>query len=49
MGKLMIYGGTGYTGSLMCDQANQTGLKFVLAGRTQSSVRSAANKLDVSY
>jgi short subunit dehydrogenase-like uncharacterized protein len=49
MGKVMIYGGTGYTGSLMCDQANQTGLKFVLAGRTQSSVRSAANKLDVSY
>jgi short subunit dehydrogenase-like uncharacterized protein len=49
MGKLMIYGATGYTGSLMCDQAKQTGLKFVLAGRTQSSVQSAANKLDVPY
>jgi short subunit dehydrogenase-like uncharacterized protein len=49
MGKLMIYGATGYTGSLMCDQAKHTGLKFVLAGRTHSSVQSAANKLDVPY
>jgi short subunit dehydrogenase-like uncharacterized protein len=49
MGKVMIYGATGYTGGLMCDQAKQTGLKFVLAGRTHSSVQSAANKLDAPY
>lgn len=49
MGKVMIYGATGYTGGLMCGQAKQTGLKFVVAGRMHSSVQSAANKLDVPY
>ena len=33
----------------MCKQAKQTGLDFVLAGRTDSLVQSAAAKLDVPY
>jgi short subunit dehydrogenase-like uncharacterized protein len=49
MGKVMIYGATGYTGGLMCKRAKQTGLDFVLAGRTDSLVQSAAAKLDVPY
>jgi short subunit dehydrogenase-like uncharacterized protein len=49
MGKVMIYGATGYTGGLMCIQAKKAGLDFILAGRTHSLVQSAATQLDVPY
>ena len=49
MAELMIYGATGYTGSLISDQATQVGLDIVLAGRSESSLRANATALDASY
>jgi short subunit dehydrogenase-like uncharacterized protein len=49
MGKVMIYGATGYTGGLTSERAKHTGLDFMLAGRTHSSLQSIAVTLDVPY
>jgi short subunit dehydrogenase-like uncharacterized protein len=46
MAKLMIYGANGYTGSLISDEAKETGLDLVLAGRTEAALRANATALD---
>ncbi|KAK6440452.1 hypothetical protein LTR95_003318 [Oleoguttula sp. CCFEE 5521] len=42
MGKVMSYGATGYTGKLLSEQAQSTGMVFVLGGRTRDSLQSLA-------
>jgi hypothetical protein len=49
IGKVTIYGATGYTGGLACCWARRTGLDFVLAGRTHSLVASTAAILDIPH
>lgn len=47
MGKLMIYGATGYTDALISEQARISGIDTVLGGRTRNSLQSAAAALNV--
>lgn len=49
MSKLLIYGATGYTGSLVARQAKAAGLDFVIAGRDSDKLLSLALELDVSH
>ncbi len=46
--SLMIYGATGYTGTLMSEQARARGLDFVVAGRDPAKVAALANRLGVA-
>ncbi|AHF93055.1 membrane protein [Opitutaceae bacterium TAV5] len=45
--SLIIYGATGYTGRLVCAEARQAGLDFIVAGREAGKVRELAETLDV--
>lgn len=49
MGKLMIYGATGYTGTLITQHAKATGMHAVLAGRSGEKLLSLAATLDFPY
>jgi short subunit dehydrogenase-like uncharacterized protein len=42
--KLLIYGATGYTGQLICEEAARKGLQPVLAGRRSESIAPLAQK-----
>jgi short subunit dehydrogenase-like uncharacterized protein len=48
-GKLIIYGATGYTGQLVSEQAKQTGLDFIVAGRDADKVQTLAGRLGVPH
>jgi short subunit dehydrogenase-like uncharacterized protein len=48
MPELMIYG-TGYTGRLACEYAKSIGLDFILAGRTDNTVKELACTLNVQH
>lgn len=45
--KLMIYGANGYTGKLVAQQAQQRGLKPVLAGRNGEAIHKLAAQLEM--
>ena len=47
--KLIIYGATGYTGSLVARQAKAAGLDFVIAGRDATKLEVLSQDLDVPY
>lgn len=47
--KLLIYGATGYTGRLACEQAQKVGLDFTVAGRTAYGLDKLAKELQVPY
>ncbi|KAI0195785.1 hypothetical protein EV127DRAFT_508544 [Xylaria flabelliformis] len=49
MGKLMIYGATGYTARIACEHANSLGLQLVLGGRSQDKLAKLATQLAVPY
>ncbi len=44
----MIYGANGYTGELIARQAQQQGLRPILAGRNETAIRKLAEELDLS-
>ncbi|RKL65868.1 hypothetical protein CR203_18630 [Salipaludibacillus neizhouensis] len=47
--KILIYGASGYTGKLISARAQQAGLDFEIAGRSEASVSALARSLGVSY
>ncbi|KAI1303831.1 hypothetical protein F5Y03DRAFT_385005 [Xylaria venustula] len=49
MGKLMIYGATGYTGRIACQHANSLGLQFILGGRSSDKLSALAAQLAAPY
>jgi len=48
-GKLLIYGATGYTGTLIVHEAARRGLDFEIAGRTEEKLAALATELNVPY
>jgi short subunit dehydrogenase-like uncharacterized protein len=48
-GKLLIYGATGFTGSLIVHEAARRGLDFEIAGRTEEKLAVLAAELHVPY
>lgn len=48
-GKLLIYGATGYTGTLICHEAARRGLDFEIAGRNRQKLSELAQRLNVPY
>lgn len=49
MATVMIYGAYGYTGFLICEQAQHTDLAFILAGRNTENLHSLASTLNRPY
>lgn len=49
MSRILIYGATGYTGSLVARQAKTAGLDFAIAGRNTTKLAALARELDVPY
>lgn len=49
MSQLLIYGATGYTGSMVARQAKMAGLDVTLAGRDATKLAALAHELDVPY
>lgn len=49
MSQLLIYGATGYTGSMVARQAKAAGLDFVIAGRAADRLASLAEELGVRF
>ncbi|KAI0904960.1 hypothetical protein F4823DRAFT_165147 [Ustulina deusta] len=49
MGKLMIYGATGYTGRIACQHANSLGLRVVLGGKSRDKLAELAAQLAATY
>lgn len=49
MGKLLIYGATGYTGHMAAQRAKAIGLAFEIAGRNGEQLESLAASLSVPY
>jgi short subunit dehydrogenase-like uncharacterized protein len=49
MGRLLIYGANGYTGSLIAKTAPEYGLSPVLAGRHEQAVREVAKQLGLEH
>lgn len=47
--KLLIYGANGYTGQLICEEADRKGLNPILAGRKQESIAPIAAKYGWEY
>lgn len=45
----LLYGSTGYTGSLIAEQALKAGLEPVLAGRNERKLKAQAQRLDCTY
>ena len=48
-GKLLIYGATGYTGTLIAKEAARRGLDFEIAGRSENKLATLAAELNVPY
>lgn len=48
-GKLLIYGATGYTGTMICREAANKGLSFEIAGRNEEKLAALAAELQVPY
>jgi short subunit dehydrogenase-like uncharacterized protein len=46
MGELLIYGATGYTGTMAADNAARMGLAPVLAGRNEDRLRDLGARID---
>lgn len=49
MGELLIYGATGYTGTMAAEHANDLGLNPVLGGRNGDKLAALAARLDCKY
>src|SRR5687767_13584635 len=49
MSDLLIYGATGYTGQLAVERAVATGLRPVLAGRSEQKLRPLAERHDCEW
>ncbi|WP_342104741.1 saccharopine dehydrogenase family protein [Methylobacterium sp. SI9] len=47
MGTILIYGATGYTGTLLAEHARAQGLRPILAGRDPDKLRPLARRLDL--
>jgi short subunit dehydrogenase-like uncharacterized protein len=47
--KLLIYGATGYTGTMICREAASKGLSFEIAGRNAEKLAELAAELNVNY
>lgn len=48
-GKLLIYGATGYTGTLIVHEAARRGIDFEIAGRNEEKLAALAAELNVPY
>jgi short subunit dehydrogenase-like uncharacterized protein len=48
-GKLLIYGATGFTGTLIVHEAARRGLDFEIAGRSEEKLATLAAELNVPY
>lgn len=48
-GKLLIYGATGHTGTLISQEASRRGLNFEIAGRSEDKLAALAAELNVPY
>jgi short subunit dehydrogenase-like uncharacterized protein len=48
-GTLLIYGATGYTGTLIVYEAVRRGLKFEIAGRSEDKLMALSALLNVPY
>jgi short subunit dehydrogenase-like uncharacterized protein len=48
-GKLLIYGATGHTGTLVCYEAARSGIDFEIAGRSGDKLAELAAQLNVPY
>jgi short subunit dehydrogenase-like uncharacterized protein len=48
-GKLLIYGATGYTGTLIVHEAARRGLDFEIAGRSEDRLAALSAELNVPY
>lgn len=48
-GKLLIYGATGYTGTMICHEAARRGIQFEIAGRNEAKLHALATILKVPY
>jgi len=48
-GKLLIYGATGYTGTLIVHEASRRGIDFEIAGRSEDRLSALAAELNVPY
>jgi short subunit dehydrogenase-like uncharacterized protein len=48
-GKLLIYGATGYTGTLIVHEAAKRGLNFEIAGRSEDKLAALATEVNVPY
>lgn len=49
MAKLLIYGASGYTGTLISNYAKRLGLEIILAGRSKSKLEKLASTLQVPF
>ncbi|EJE52449.1 hypothetical protein PMI14_02868 [Acidovorax sp. CF316] len=49
MSRVLIYGATGYTGSMVARQARTAGLDFAIAGRDAQKLAALARELGVSW
>lgn len=47
--KLMIYGATGYTGSMIVQHAAASGVPLILAGRNEKKLAAMASTLDIPF
>jgi short subunit dehydrogenase-like uncharacterized protein len=47
--RLLIYGATGYTGTLICHEAISKGIDFEIAGRNEADLIKMASELGVAY
>lgn len=47
--QLLLYGANGYTGKLIAKLASAYGLKPILAGRTEASIKTLADELQLPY
>lgn len=45
-GSILIYGATGYTGTLISEHATRTGLEITIGGRNPARVAALAKRLD---
>jgi len=48
-GKLLIYGATGYTGTMICHEAARRGIDFEIAGRNARKLSELAAQLNVPF
>lgn len=48
-GKLLIYGATGYTGTMICHEAARMGISFEIAGRNEVKLAELGAELNVPY